>query len=132
MSNGSPSVAPQPRGNVRRPRSEEHVAYIAWLGRRVKTAREKAGYSQYELAERVGKSQNWVHDVERGAVSPAAFDLQRIAKATDYPVAWFIDPDFSLTFRRPATRYEWEQLFGDEDRARAHYEVDRAFSRTEG
>lgn len=43
--------------------------------------REKAGLTQVELAERTGISQADISRIERGATSPTAKTLQRIAEA---------------------------------------------------
>lgn len=48
--------------------------------------REKAGFTQVELAERTGISQADISRIERGATSPTAKTLQRIAEALDAEV----------------------------------------------
>lgn len=48
--------------------------------------REKAGLTQVELAERCGISQADISRIERGATSPTAKTLQRIAEALDAEV----------------------------------------------
>jgi ribosome-binding protein aMBF1 (putative translation factor) len=48
--------------------------------------REKAGITQVELAERTGISQADISRIERGATSPTAKTLQRIAEALDAEV----------------------------------------------
>ena len=48
--------------------------------------REKAGITQVELAERTGISQADISRIERGATSPTAKTLQRIAGALDAEV----------------------------------------------
>lgn len=48
--------------------------------------REKAGLTQVELAERTGISQADISRIERGATSPTAKTLQRIAEALDAEV----------------------------------------------
>lgn len=48
--------------------------------------REKAGITQVELAEGTGISQADISRIERGATSPTAKTLQRIAEALDAEV----------------------------------------------
>jgi ribosome-binding protein aMBF1 (putative translation factor) len=48
--------------------------------------REQAGLSQVELAERTGISQADISRIERGATSPTAKTLQRIAEALNAEV----------------------------------------------
>jgi len=48
--------------------------------------REKAGLTQVELAERTGISQADISRIERGATSPTAKTLQRLAEALDAEV----------------------------------------------
>lgn len=48
--------------------------------------REQAGLTQVELAERTGISQADISRIERGATSPTAKTLQRIAEALDAEV----------------------------------------------
>lgn len=48
--------------------------------------REQAGLTQVELAERTGISQADVSRIERGATSPTAKTLQRIAEALNAEV----------------------------------------------
>lgn len=119
------ALAPQ-RPAVRVPRTPEQRAYIVWMGRRIKEARERADRSQAELAKAIGRSQAWLNDVELGKISPSVYDLNRLAGQLEYPVAWFIQADYELQVKRPSTRYEWEELFRDDpDRARLHYELER-------
>jgi transcriptional regulator with XRE-family HTH domain len=48
--------------------------------------REQAGLTQVELAERTGISQADISRIERGATSPTAKTLQRIAEALNAEV----------------------------------------------
>jgi ribosome-binding protein aMBF1 (putative translation factor) len=48
--------------------------------------REQAGLTQVELSERTGISQADISRIERGATSPTARTLQRIAEALDAEV----------------------------------------------
>ncbi len=48
--------------------------------------RERHGFTQAELAERCGMDQGDISRIERGATSPTARTLQRIAEALDADV----------------------------------------------
>ena len=41
------------------------------FGKRIKEAREKLGYTQFQLAEKIGVSQNFLGDIERGIKLPS-------------------------------------------------------------
>lgn len=61
------------------------------LAGRIGQARRFKGYTQQELADRVGISlrayQNW----ERGTNDPTVGGLRRISMATGFPLIWFIE-----------------------------------------
>lgn len=50
------------------------------LGRAIKELRKEKGWSQGELAQRVGLSQMSVSHIERGAKTPSSKNLARIIK----------------------------------------------------
>ena len=56
------------------------------VARQVIDLREKHGMTQAELAERCGVDQGDISRIERGATSPTARTLQRIAEALDADV----------------------------------------------
>ena len=53
------------------------------IGQRIRTARQASGYTQAQLAEKIGIAQTLVSDYERGKINPAAEMLIRFAKALD-------------------------------------------------
>lgn len=60
------------------------------IGQRVKLAREAAFQTQTELAERIGKSQRAIAEIESGHVAdPADETLRAISVATGFPVGFF-------------------------------------------
>lgn len=61
------------------------------LGRRVQEAREAAGLSRAELAERALATEAAVRLWETGQREPRLKYLKRIAEATDRPLAWFFE-----------------------------------------
>ena len=52
----------------------------------ITVARESAGISQSELARRIGKSRQQVHDWESGARNPKLDALMKIAQALGVPL----------------------------------------------
>ena len=56
------------------------------IAMQVVALRERAGLTQAELAERTGIDQGDISRIERGATSPTARTLQRIADALDADV----------------------------------------------
>ena len=61
------------------------------LGGRVQEARQAAGLSRAELAEKAGSTEAAVRLWENGQRHPRIKYLQRIAVATDRPLAWFFE-----------------------------------------
>lgn len=60
------------------------------IGERVRLAREACRLTQDELVEAAGLSQSTLSDLEAGRITvPAAETIERIAKATVYPVGFF-------------------------------------------
>lgn len=45
------------------------------FGKRIREGREKLGYTQFQLAERIGVSQNFLGDIERGIKLPSLSKL---------------------------------------------------------
>lgn len=61
-------------------------------GPRVRLARELRGFTQTELAARVGVKQPAIAQIERGVVQPAPTTLDAISFATRFPPAYFRKP----------------------------------------
>lgn len=61
-------------------------------GERVKQAREFSGWSQTELAQRVGITQPAIAYIESGRTTPSDSVLEAIAFQTGFPVAFFRQP----------------------------------------
>jgi transcriptional regulator with XRE-family HTH domain len=59
------------------PRSRQHQA----LGRAFREAREKAGLTQVELAEKAGVPDTYVSDIERGVRNPTYEVLLQLSRA---------------------------------------------------
>jgi DNA-binding XRE family transcriptional regulator len=77
---------------VRRARAVFDRSYT--IARHVLELREKHGLTQIELAEVSGVPQSQISRIERGAISPTATTLSKIAAA--------LDADVRLVERRPA------------------------------
>ncbi|MGQ0677597.1 MAG: helix-turn-helix domain-containing protein [Rhodospirillales bacterium] len=70
---------------------ERNLAVLARIGARLRRAREQAGLSPRELAERVGTQAARVAGYERGTARLSARCLFQIARALEKPVAWFFE-----------------------------------------
>ncbi|MEX2193863.1 MAG: XRE family transcriptional regulator [Thermoleophilaceae bacterium] len=64
----------------------------AWVGRRIREAREAAGLSQVELAAALGKTQTAVSQWEGGKRAPALDDLVQISETTGNDVRELMPP----------------------------------------
>lgn len=65
---------------------------MAWrekIGALVRQARLEAGLKQEALAERIGVAPLSVSHIENGRQAPKVETLERIAQATNKPLAWF-------------------------------------------
>lgn len=60
------------------------------LGQRVRAARKAAKLNGQELAARIGMSQSYISEIERGNRNPSLPTLLRIAKVLNCPVSYFL------------------------------------------
>lgn len=60
------------------------------LGQRIRESRMELGLSGTELARRIGKSQPYISDLERGLRTPSLPTLQALADALAKPVSYFL------------------------------------------
>jgi len=60
---------------------------------RIRHLRITRGWTQEQLAERAGIHYKYLGDVERGVRNPALFNLTRIARALDVPLAALFTED---------------------------------------
>lgn len=63
------------------------------LGERIKLARQAAGISQEELAEKIGTKQTQVWRWESNRAEPRISFLKKIAEVTGVPLLTIIDDD---------------------------------------
>jgi DNA-binding XRE family transcriptional regulator len=66
-------------------------AWIDFISKRIREAREHAGLTQSELEEKTGLPQSHISRLENGVHSPSSSTLQKIANATNQPLSYF-DP----------------------------------------
>jgi transcriptional regulator with XRE-family HTH domain len=60
---------------------------LATLGDRIRRRRKVAGWTQVQLAERIGIDRTFLADVERGKRNISILNLELIAKGLDVPLA---------------------------------------------
>ncbi len=90
MSNKNPSLAKQ----------------LALIGRKIKTARREADYSQKELAQLLKLSDKTVSAYEVGRAQPSLQTLSRLGKVLHKPINYFLDDaeerdlDFQLRVKK--------------------------------
>lgn len=63
------------------------------IGKRVKQVRESLGVKQNWLANKVGMSATWLHDIESGRLRLSAEMAKKIADALEVDVAIFFTPN---------------------------------------
>lgn len=73
---------------------------------RIREAREKAGYSQKELAQIIGVAQNTFHGYESGKHDPKSDLLIKIAQACDVTVDFLLGCDVADETKNPPSTAE--------------------------
>jgi transcriptional regulator with XRE-family HTH domain len=63
---------------------DEHIRIS--FGQQVRHLRRSRGWSQEELAARVGLDRTYIGSVERGERNPGLINIVRLARAMDVPV----------------------------------------------
>ncbi len=61
------------------------------LGSRIRQARRLAGFSQSQLAAKIGAHVTSVSDWERGVNEPSVRHMTSIAEVTDKSLDWFVE-----------------------------------------
>ena len=61
------------------------------IGQRIKTAREKIGWSQRELGEKIGKDRKTITNYETGVTDPPASVLNLIARTLGVSSRWLLN-----------------------------------------
>lgn len=108
------------------------------VGERVRAARMQAGIGQRQMARALGMSSSWLNSVEAGEIGIDTVRLADVAEYLGTPVSDFLDDRADVATRtrqlmtKPATRLDWQLMYaGEDERARAHFELDRVFRRLE-
>lgn len=78
--------------NIFGSQDKEGTKWDAWIGEKVREARQEKGWTQAQLAEAVYKSQGNISDLERGNVQIGAVDLMLIATNLEKPITFFYPP----------------------------------------
>lgn len=76
-------------------RKKEGSKWDAWIGEKIQEARKEKGWTQWELAKAIYKSQTNISDYENGRLEIGAIELGYIAIALEKPITYFIPPKFS-------------------------------------
>ncbi|HZQ09749.1 MAG TPA: helix-turn-helix transcriptional regulator [Anaerolineae bacterium] len=76
-------------------RKKEGTKWDAWIGARIRKAREEKGWTQFELGKAVYKSQTNISDYENGNLEISVVDLMYIALALEKPLTFFTPPKFN-------------------------------------
>jgi Zn-dependent peptidase ImmA (M78 family)/transcriptional regulator with XRE-family HTH domain len=103
----------------------ERVRLKDWgeVGARVATARERAGFTQRELGDRLGLSRSAVTRIELGQRRLDALELAQIADALGRSVEWFLtEPPMTIASRRTGLTAD---LTADHDVRRLEEELER-------
>lgn len=123
-----PTKSPQPGDEERR----------TAIGARIKETRVGAGIGLRQMARDLGMSPSWLLGVESGQNGIDAVRLADVARCLGLSVDHLVEGTEQLLVRqrqlmsRPATRLDWRLMYaGEEERARAHFELDRVFRRIE-
>ena len=64
---------------------------LSELAKRIRSARTNAHLSQHELGANIGVSDKSISAYEKGRSQPPLDNLQKIASATNHPLAYFTD-----------------------------------------
>ena len=123
-----PIKTPQPGDGERR----------SAIGGRIRATRIQAGIGLRQMARDLGMSASWLLGVELGQHSIDAVRLDDVSRYLGVPASYFLDDSAFVRERqrqlmsRPATRLDWQLMYdGEDERARAHFELDRVFQRLE-
>jgi len=71
----------------------ENHAILQSVGKRIRKARERRGWTQEQIAARVGLSSSYYAGIERGIHNASLLTLASIAEALDLKVKSFIGSD---------------------------------------
>lgn len=115
-------------------KQEEHARYNRRIAARVKDARLENGFTQEELGAMIGRAKTWVSVVEAAKFGLSAMDIAKLSDALHRPIAYFYSDGLVTKPQHfiPSSLPDWRSLYpGDEDRASAHFSLDKLYSRSE-
>jgi transcriptional regulator with XRE-family HTH domain len=72
-------------------RAAQHNRAYATFRTRLRQAREAAGLSQQDVADRLRKPQSWVSKNESGERRVDIVELAMLARLYQRPMTWFVD-----------------------------------------
>jgi transcriptional regulator with XRE-family HTH domain len=99
--------------------------------RRIRQARENAGFSQEELAAKLQVTPRTVRRWENARAAPRGRNLQQLAKVTGEEIKWLrgvVKPDFLASLPQPTVEQELERIALNIDRLASREEVDPALA----
>jgi len=114
-------------------RSERYKEVSAWVGSRIREARELRGMLGKDLCAQMERSTSWLSFVEQGVNGVNIMDLMLLSEILDYPIEFFLsDSDFTSSFRAPRNDIEWRLVYpGQPERAAAHASIDKVYRNAE-
>lgn len=67
------------------------------LGKKIKRAREQAGYSQRQLGEYLKVSDKAISSYEVGRSEPSIDQLKQLSRVTHHPIQYFLDDEMETS-----------------------------------
>ncbi|HWO07259.1 MAG TPA: helix-turn-helix transcriptional regulator [Candidatus Paceibacterota bacterium] len=67
-----------------------HTPEYTYFKERLRQAREQADMTQVEAAEKLGRQQSYISNIERGEQRVDIVELQRLAKLYGKPLGFFV------------------------------------------
>ncbi len=89
----------------------ESKRFSGQLGQRVRAARKAAKLNGQELAAKIGMSQSYISEIERGNRNPSLPTLLRIAQVLDCPASYFLQ-DAELSTGERSERADSDRRIG--------------------
>lgn len=87
----SVSVEPADLADSKAP-PERLQRWVDWVSKKIREARQEAGLTQEQLAQKTGLPQSHISRIENAKHSPARATIEKIASALERPVSFF-DPN---------------------------------------
>ena len=78
------------------------------LGKLIKKAREEAGFTQSELAEKLFRRQATISDIENGKIDISIITLVQISQVFYKPISYFL-PEMSFLVNLVDIQNKWEE-----------------------